>query len=38
MMFSAQANWSFIHKATEQSKIEASITLDGVTLTDLLIR
>jgi hypothetical protein len=26
------------HKGTEQSRIEASITLDGVTLTDSLIR
>jgi hypothetical protein len=36
-MFSAQADWTLTHtsdKDTEQSTIEASITLDGVTLTD----
>jgi hypothetical protein len=36
-----QADWSLTHtshKDTEQSTREASITLDGVTLTDSLIR
>jgi hypothetical protein len=40
-VFRAQADWTLTHtghKDTEQSKIEASITLDGVTLTDSLIR
>jgi hypothetical protein len=39
-MFRAQADWTLIHttqKDTEQSTIEASVTLDGVTLTDPLI-
>jgi hypothetical protein len=39
--FRAQADWTLTHtshKDTEQSTIEASITLDGVTLTDSLIR
>jgi hypothetical protein len=38
---SAQADWTLTHRSykyTEQSTIQASITLDGVTLTDLLIR
>jgi hypothetical protein len=38
---SAQADWTLTHtshKDTEQSTIEASITLDGVTLTASLIR
>jgi hypothetical protein len=37
----AQAGWTLIHtsrKDTEESTIQASITLDGVTLTDCLIR
>jgi hypothetical protein len=35
----AQADWTHMsHKDTEQSTIEASITLDGVILTDPLIR
>jgi hypothetical protein len=36
-----QADWSLTHTShrdTEQSTIEASVTLDRVTLTDLLIR
>jgi hypothetical protein len=40
-MLSAQADWRLTHMChedTEQSTIEASITLDGVTLTDPLIR
>jgi hypothetical protein len=40
-MFRAQADWTLTHtshKDTEQSAIEASITFDGVTLTDPLIR
>jgi hypothetical protein len=40
-VFRAQADWTLTHtshKDTEQSTIEASITLNGVTLTDLLIR
>jgi hypothetical protein len=40
-MFRAQADWTVTHtshKDTEQSTIEASITLDSVTLTDSLIR
>jgi hypothetical protein len=40
-VFRAQANWTLTHtshKDTEQSTIDASITLDGVTLTDSLIR
>jgi hypothetical protein len=40
-VFRAQADWTLTHtshKDTEQSTIEASITLDGVTLTDSLIR
>jgi hypothetical protein len=39
--FRAQADWTLTHtsrKDTEQSPIEASITLDGVTLTDALLR
>jgi hypothetical protein len=39
--FSAQADWTLTHtshKDTEQSTVQASITLDGVTLTDPLIR
>jgi hypothetical protein len=39
-MFSAQADWTLTHmshKDTEQSTTEASITFDGVTLTDILI-
>jgi hypothetical protein len=39
-MFSAQADWTLTHTSyedTEQGTIEASITLDGVTLTDPLI-
>jgi hypothetical protein len=38
---SAQADWTLTHtshKDTEQSTIEASIALSGITLTDLLIR
>jgi hypothetical protein len=40
-VFSVQADWTLTHtshKDTERSTIEASITLDGVTLTDPLIR
>jgi hypothetical protein len=40
-VFRAQADWTLTHtshKNTEQSTIEASITTDGVTLTDPLIR
>jgi hypothetical protein len=40
-VFRAQADWTLTHgshKDTEQSTIEASITLDGVTLTESLIR
>jgi hypothetical protein len=40
-MFRAQADWTLTHtchKDIEQSTTEASITLDGVTLTDSLIR
>jgi hypothetical protein len=40
-VFRAQADWTLTHmshKDTEQSKIEASITLDDLTLTDSLIR
>jgi hypothetical protein len=40
-VFRAQADWTLTHtshKDTEQSAIEASITLDSVTLTDSLIR
>jgi hypothetical protein len=40
-MFSAQADWTLIHtthKDTEQSTVEASITLDGVTMIDPLTR
>jgi hypothetical protein len=40
-VFSAQADWTLTHtshKDTEQSTIEASITLDGVPLTDSLTR
>jgi hypothetical protein len=40
-VFRVQADWTVTHmshKDTEQSTIEASITLDGVTLTDSLIR
>jgi hypothetical protein len=36
-----EADWTLTHTSqrdTEQSAIEASITLDGVTLTDPLIR
>jgi hypothetical protein len=36
-VISAQADWTLTHTShedTEQSTIEASITLDGVTLTD----
>jgi hypothetical protein len=39
-VFRAQTAWTLTHtshKDTEQSTIEASITLDGVTLTDSLI-
>jgi hypothetical protein len=39
--FRAQADWTLAHtnhKDTKQSTVEASITLDGVTLTDSLIR
>jgi hypothetical protein len=39
-MFRAQADWTLTHtshKVTEQTTIEASITLDGVTLVDTLI-
>jgi hypothetical protein len=37
-VLSAQANWTLTrtsHKGTEHSTIEASITLDSATLTDL---
>jgi hypothetical protein len=37
----AQADWTLTHmshKDTEQSTIEGYITLDGITLTDSLIR
>jgi hypothetical protein len=40
-VFRAQADWTWTHtshKDTEHSTIEASITLDVVTLTDSLIR
>jgi hypothetical protein len=40
-VFSSQADWTLIHtshKDTEQSTIEDSIILGGVTLTDPLIR
>jgi hypothetical protein len=40
-VFRAQADWALTHashKDTEQSTIEASVTLEGVTLTDSLIR
>jgi hypothetical protein len=40
-VFNAQADWTLTHTSHEdrkQSTIEASITLDGVTLTDPLIR
>jgi hypothetical protein len=40
-VFRAQADWTLTHtshKDTEQSTIEASITLDGGTLTETLIR
>jgi hypothetical protein len=40
-MFRARADWTLTHtshKDTEQSTIEVSITLDGVTPTDSLIR
>jgi hypothetical protein len=40
-VFRAQADWTLTHtshKDTEQSTVEASITLDGVTLTDSLTR
>jgi hypothetical protein len=40
-VFRAQADWTLTytsHEVTEQSTLEASITLDGVTLTDSLIR
>jgi hypothetical protein len=40
-VFKAEADWTLTHmshKDTEQSTIEASITLDGVTLPDSLIR
>jgi hypothetical protein len=40
-VFRAQADWTLTHTShndTEQSTIEASIALDGVTLTDSLIR
>jgi hypothetical protein len=40
-VFGAQADWTLTHtshKDTEQSTIEAYITLDGVTLTDSLIK
>jgi hypothetical protein len=39
-VFNAQADWALTHtshKDTEQGTIEASIALDGVTLTDPLI-
>jgi hypothetical protein len=41
MEFGAQADWTLTqtsHKDTEQSTIEASTTLDGITLTDPLPR
>jgi hypothetical protein len=40
-VFRVQADWTLTHmshKDTEQSTIEASITLNGITLTDSLIR
>jgi hypothetical protein len=40
-VFRAQADWTLTHTShidTEQSTIEASIALDGVTQTDSLIR
>jgi hypothetical protein len=40
-VFRAQADWTLTHtshKDTEQSTTEASITLDGITLTDSMIR
>jgi hypothetical protein len=40
-VFSSQANWTLTHtshKDTEQSRIEASVTLDGITRTDSLLR
>jgi hypothetical protein len=39
-MLRAQADWTLTHtshKDTEKSTIEASVTLDGVTMTDSLI-
>jgi hypothetical protein len=39
--FREQADWTLTHTShrnTEQSTIEASVTLDDVTVTDLLIR
>jgi hypothetical protein len=39
-MLIAQADWTFTytsHTDTEQSTVETSVTLDGVTLTDSLI-
>jgi hypothetical protein len=41
LVFRAQANWTLTdmrHKDTEQSTIKASTIIDGVTLTDSLIR
>jgi hypothetical protein len=41
VVFRTQADWTLTHAShedTEQSTIEASITLDGVTRTDSLIR
>jgi hypothetical protein len=38
-VFRAQAGWTLTHTShTEESTTEASITLDGITLTDSLIR
>jgi hypothetical protein len=40
-VFRAQADWTLTHTSheeTEHSTIEASLTLDGVTLTDPLIK
>jgi hypothetical protein len=33
VQFRAQADWTLTHNDTEQSTLEASITLDGVTRT-----
>jgi hypothetical protein len=40
-VFRSQADWSSTHtshKDTEQSTLESSVTLDGITQTDSLLR